>query len=508
MTDQPTPKFRVSRRDGFILTLLCALAAARVFIFSAAFPLFNNVDEPKHCDCVWRCAHGKLISGLEKFGAPSVRLLTYYQSGEYLYDPEVCTIPFEQPTWTLAPDEARGRLDSEIPNGIKVTNIEGVQPPVYYFIAGAWYRLGLALKSSPFWIRFLNVGIIALLVWLAHVFARVLYPSRTFLHLGLPCLIAFLPQDLFYSINNGVLSPVLYGAAFCCLLLFASGRRTGLGFCAATGLLCAAAVLNQYTNLTISLPLAATVVLRLVSARRAGTVGLELRRIALLLASACAPVAAWIIRNYIVIGAPTALGQFITYTQWGIKPFSQWFHHPVFTPSGAVRFWMQLMTTFFRGEFMWHEHVLRWPLTDAFFTVSPLVFGMLALPRALSCRTKRDCAEVLADRLAWLVVAASVAALVVMSIKYEFGNWAYPSHGNPYYAYGRLMFGTALPFFALYLTGFETLMSRLGLQRGVYWLLAVMCVAMLAVDVRVSLNVFSSQFNWFHLISSTRNALP
>jgi hypothetical protein len=95
-----------------------------------------------------------------------------------------------------------------------------------------------------------------------------------------------------------------------------------------------------------------------------------------------------------------------------------------------------------------------------------------------------------------------------MSIRYEFGDWAYPSHRNPYYAYGRLIYGTMLPFFALYLAGLDALMDRLGFQRLRYPILLAICVFMLGSDVLISLPVFDSQFNWFHMIASGRHAAP
>jgi len=37
-----------------IVLALCVAAACRVFLFSAAFPYFNNVDEPAHFDLVMK----------------------------------------------------------------------------------------------------------------------------------------------------------------------------------------------------------------------------------------------------------------------------------------------------------------------------------------------------------------------------------------------------------------------------------------------------------------------
>ena len=62
-------------------------------------------------------------------------------------------------------------------------NFEAHAPPVYYAVAGAWYRLcgalGLESGGQLYFLRFMNVAVIALLVWLAWWFARYGFPDRT-----------------------------------------------------------------------------------------------------------------------------------------------------------------------------------------------------------------------------------------------------------------------------------------------------------------------------------------
>jgi len=51
-----------------IVLALCVAAACRVFLFSAAFPYFNNVDEPAHFDLVMKYWHGEMPRrGVERF---------------------------------------------------------------------------------------------------------------------------------------------------------------------------------------------------------------------------------------------------------------------------------------------------------------------------------------------------------------------------------------------------------------------------------------------------------
>ncbi len=42
------------RYERLIIAGLCLAAAIRVFVFSAAFPFFNNVDEVAHFDLVFK----------------------------------------------------------------------------------------------------------------------------------------------------------------------------------------------------------------------------------------------------------------------------------------------------------------------------------------------------------------------------------------------------------------------------------------------------------------------
>jgi hypothetical protein len=51
--------------------------------------------------------------------------------------------------------------------------------------------------SVLYWIRFLNVALIAVLVWLAYAAARIVFPDRIAMRVGVPLLVAFIPQDAF-----------------------------------------------------------------------------------------------------------------------------------------------------------------------------------------------------------------------------------------------------------------------------------------------------------------------
>jgi len=78
--------------------------------------------------------------------------------------------------------------------------------------AGRWF--GLSGGTLLYWIRFLNVFLVAGLVWIGYAAAKQTFPAERFVRLGVPTLVAILPQDAFYSIQNDVLSPVFFGLAF------------------------------------------------------------------------------------------------------------------------------------------------------------------------------------------------------------------------------------------------------------------------------------------------------
>ena len=84
--------------------------------------------------------------------------------------------------------------------------------------------------QSLYWIRFLNVPLIAIVVWIGYLTARMIAPERIELRMGVPLLACFIPQNMFYTMNNDVLSPLCFGVLFLCVLqwLRAETPRYGL----------------------------------------------------------------------------------------------------------------------------------------------------------------------------------------------------------------------------------------------------------------------------------------
>jgi len=57
------------RYERPLIAGLCIVAAVRIFIFSAAFPFFNNCDEQAHFDMVYKYSRGHLPPSPLKFSS-------------------------------------------------------------------------------------------------------------------------------------------------------------------------------------------------------------------------------------------------------------------------------------------------------------------------------------------------------------------------------------------------------------------------------------------------------
>jgi hypothetical protein len=85
-----------------------------------------------------------------------------------------------------------------------------------------------------------------------------------------------------------------------------------------------------------------------------------------------------------------------------------------------------------------------------------------------------------------------------MSIIYDFNNCANPSRQHPYFQAGRMLLGALVPFLLLIVHGGDRLLSRFGITAK-FIALAVVVLAMLAVEIATDRHVFNSQYNWFHM---------
>lgn len=208
-----------ARRERLCLGGLCLLAALHVFIYAAAFPFFNNVDEPAHFATVVQYAHGELPRRLEPYAGEVVRDLALYQSTFYFGTNGAKELL--PPPWTR-PSETQAAWIASHSAASASINYEGSQPPLYYTLAGSWWRLsgrlGIGEASRLYGLRFLNCPIVMLITWLGWLTARQVFPQQVFPRLAVPAFIALMPQSAFYSVQNDVLSPLFSASpsSACC----------------------------------------------------------------------------------------------------------------------------------------------------------------------------------------------------------------------------------------------------------------------------------------------------
>ena len=495
----------VRKYEVLIICVLCLLAGARVFLFSAAFPFFNNVDEQLHLDTVCKYSQGHIPHGIEHISAESARLMVMNETLEYFSPPEV--FPggkFPPPLWRFSRKEISARFEYRFSRWLGMTNHECTQPPLYYSLAGGWYKLGkvIGLKGGQllFWIKFLNIPICIFLVWLSYKFVKRFLSPDPYLLLGLPALVAFMPQDTFYAITNDVLTPLVFGAAFYFLLDTYLTKSRGYLWHALAGLLTAAAVLNKYTNLPILLVLVVICVLKLRRAKTDGTLRIELARTSLCVVVAALPIALWFARNQAAMGSFTGTSAFAAFLGWSRKPFLQWFDNPIFSFSGFADFWSDVLPGFWRGEFIWYGERVALKAFDVFYWLSSSAFILAFAINLFRRRSKKFDPLNFVAALSLFVFAMSVVMMIGMSLPYDFGRCMAPSRERPYFTAGRLISGTFIPFAAMYLGGLEIIFSSLKMRSLRSLALIVILAAIIIDEIVLSLSVFKSQFNWYHLV--------
>jgi hypothetical protein len=475
---------------------LCVLAALRILIFSAAFPLFTNVDEQSHFDLVIKSSNGSIPHGLENYSQEAAASFVIYGSPEYSMGPDDSMAP---KIWTLPRDLQNGivKQGKELWKGAK--NPETTQPPVYYLAAGAWYKLGSALgldsRQGFYWIRSFNVIVYILLILIAYACLKRVYPNRPLLSLGVPLVLAFFPQDAFYSVGNDVTSPLLFCAAFYALLL-CEGKGWGSHFLA--GMAVAMALLSKYSCCPILVVMAAIAAIRVRNSWKRETRISELAKIGIMTLAAAAPIAWWCARNYVFTGHLITSGQAAEFLGWTVKPFDQIWDHPLFTLSGAWGFCHDVMLKFWRGEFTWYKRDIALPWADEFYAWSSLAFAVVAAWQIARPRLKGESQNRLADSMNLAVLIGSLLLLAILSIRYDFHDCFYPSRAYPFMSSGRLILGILVPFLVLYISGLDLLLGKLGIKTSRLMFLAGIMLVITCSEIAITIPVFSSPWNWFH----------
>jgi hypothetical protein len=490
----------VRREQQLLILLLSAVAAVRVFIFAAAFPFFSNIDEDLHFDLITQYSHAQIPRSFDRLKEETLNWIVPYASPEFLFPPEHFSDgKFPAPLWKepwskVEPEIAATRAvwSSEI-------NFQSSQPPLYYALASAWWwigrQFGLAGIQSLYWIRFLSVPLVAMMVWLGYKTARTIAPGRMDLWVGVPLLLAFIPQNVFYAMNNDVLSPLCFGALFLCILEWLRTKAPSFLLGALTGLAVAATCLTKLSNLPLVAVALAVIVARSIAIiLRTPRVGLI--ALAALISCAAIPVGTWMLRTKFHFGDLTGSTAKIGLLGWTRKPFGDWWQHPIFTPRGIWIFWSDLIASFWRGEVSWHGRPLRWRGADGFYAVSSL-FLLAAATVGLRRLAGLSVFQRQAIGSAILIFLAGVAFLALLSIQFDFGNCINPSREHPYFTSGRLLSGALIPFAVVYVYGVSWVCRRINTALALI-VLGLIVAFVTTSEILVNRVIFVSEHNWLH----------
>jgi hypothetical protein len=485
----------------WIVIGLCLLAALRVFVFSAAFPFFNNVDEQAHVDLVVKYSHGKVPRGIEPFASESALYFAVYSTPEYFVKPEQYGGEYPPPTWLLPPEQRQKILDDEIPFWESRLNHESGEPPLYYAVAGRWFDLGriLGLRGLGllYWVRFFNIGFAALLVWIGFAAARSTFPENRFLQIGVATLMALWPQSAFYSVQGDALSPLCFGIAFLGLIKMLKSERPGILVATWSGLAVAATCLVKTSNLPLPVIATAVVALKIFLDANKERRQRALISLGVFVSSFALPIGIWFARNHHYFGDLTATKSKIELLGWTRKPLSQLWPHPISTLHGIKEFWPGLIASFWRGEFVWHLERMASSIADSFYAISTAIVIVTVMFFLLSGKEpSKDQQPVL-----WLALfsfLSLVAFLVLLSITFDFGQCPYPSREHPYFTSGRLLNATAVPFFLLFVFVIDQL-GHFVKRDWLRWaLLGTIALFLLVSQLQVNAPAFSSRYNFFH----------
>jgi uncharacterized membrane protein len=493
--------------DRSLIAVIAVAAVIRVLFFAVAFPLFNNVDEVAHIDLVIKRVAGAV--DVNDTYAPATRDLTFlygygaslgvdgrelrlYRSPEYV-DPRPPSDAVAIPIW-MAPATVQSAVEPAAKTvWLTRQNHEAGEPPLYYMLAAAWGRLGHRLGFTSarllYWIRSMDALIAGCLVVLGAAFGRTCDRTSRALCVGIPLLVAAFPQKVLYSITDDALSPLVGGLAIYCGLRLLAREEQGARLALLVGVMTALAIMTKLTNVLLVVMIPLLVVFR---ARRAGL-------------TAAGTLAGWLTVGFalpLVVWRLSAgasayrAGDKMAALGWTYRPLAQLVDHPIFTPSGACYFVSQLVSTFWRGEFVWHGAPFALVGMDAIYVILSL-----ALLGAASARLLREprTAPARAAVLNLAVLGAGVALLAGLSTLFDFGASSYPSRAHPFFTSGRLIGAALLPFAALFVYGLEGLVAKSRLRGYELLLLLDLAAIITVVELVLALDAIASPFNGFHL---------
>ncbi len=481
--------------------LLCLAAVLHAFIFITAFPFFTSVDEEAHFDLAVKYSQGHPPRAMDKLSDETMNYYIVYSSQEYGRIPPPHK-RYPPPVWTASPGIAAPIVTARrvLWNG---PNHESSQPPLYYTLAGLWWRLGGLLGFHGgfllYWLRYLNLVLIVLLVWLGYATARLVFPEDKFLRLGAAALIAFFPQPAFYSLQNDMLSALNFGLAFFLLLKIYRAEVPGLKRGIAAGLALAATFLTKASNLPLLEVAALFLCVKIYQMASNGKIRRAAPALVALTACAVLPTIAWMAWCKYNFGDLLGQETKIQYLGWTHKPIADWWGHPIFSLHGLWIFYSRLLGTFWQGEIFWHRQMMASPVTGIIYALlSTLLLAAAMIGLRSPAKTATDLTRP-ALSFAFGGTIFAVLFLGFLSIIYDFHDCFYPSREHPYFTSGRLMLGALIPFILLCIYGLDRLLRWLKLPNLCPLALGAMIVFMLGTEIMNDWPVFGSEYNWYQL---------
>jgi len=493
------------KHERILLYSFCVLAMLRIFIFVAAFPFFNTVDESEHFDAVVKYSKGHLPrNDTENYSRESAEYIVLCGSPEYLNRAdnfESGRIP--SPLRYSDRDALSEHISSTVECWMGMQNHETLSPPIYYALAGCWLNIGklagIEGEHLLYWLRFLNLPICALVFWVAFLLCKTVFRENSAMRLSALLLLAFFPQDVFYSINSDVLSP-LFCATSLYLLLQIYNTNRSLRFHLLTGITVSAALLVKLSNAPLLAILAVFILLRTRKLLREQLFKKQLPHLLSLITGCALPIVLWISWNLYSQGDITGNAEKVRALGWVEKPLGEIWNHPIFSLNGLLYFLNELLKTFWRGEFVWGLQRVASTTMDSFYIISSYVFVSCSIIHALIAKKTSAPGHRFAIRMCALTLGLFVAFMTALSVRYDFGNCWYPSREYPFFTSGRLILGALAPFLILYADGVGIIVSRIfGKQFNLFPVVLLICIIMTSSEIWITRPVFKSAYNWFHL---------
>jgi len=502
---------RGGSRGVLFVAMCCAVAGAKVFVFSAAIPFFHSADEQYHYDMVVKYASGKGVpTRLALISRETVADIAMYASWEPLFKPgHFAPEPPLAPAWKTPPAERAADIRMREEHWRPIRNFYTTQPALYYMVAGAWMRLGRFFGIGGihlmYWVRFLNIlpGILAVII--GAILARRYFGEDRVMVAGVPLLLAVFPQDVSYAINSDVPAAALVGGAFLALVPAPAGQGRGWGRPVMAGFLAAAAVLTKLTNLPLLAGLYLMAVVFYVSGRDRVACRRGLRDLFAGALVAAAVVAAWSWAFSPGGDGLPGIRDKLAHVGWKLKSPLDILNHPAFSLSGCAYFFSMITLTFWRGDMYWYGagNILAGWDSDIFYVLTTLLFlGALLYANWFRRGRAFTRSEKGVIAIGLSAVACGVLFLSGLSVVFDFGGYFFPEKGIPYFS-GRLASGATVPFVLAYMKGYSALIGYLParLRKGLapVALVALAAAYILFSELRISTAVFASEYNWFHL---------